>query len=148
MPGAAVFLLGNGYAPMITVRDAKGNVLYSEATPFLARDNNYTSVGAVKVPAAEPKELGFTGLFLPTATIDTDLGPTSVFPQALKPALALTVYEGDLYPGGRPQSVYTLDTASLTQLKDDQGRTRCGSGWSPARPTSCPVAGGRSASTG
>ncbi len=118
VPGATVFLLGNGYAPKITVRDAKGDVLYSEATPFLARDNNYTSVGAVKVPAAEPKELGFSGLFLPTATIDPHAGPTSVFPQALKPALALTVYEGDLNPGGRPQSVYTLDTASLTQLKD------------------------------
>ncbi|MEO7070326.1 MAG: cytochrome c biogenesis protein ResB [Nostocoides sp.] len=121
VPGATVFLLGNGYAPKITVRDALGDVLYSQATPFLARDNNYTSVGAVKVPAAQPDELGFSGLFLPTAVIDPHAGPVSVFPQALKPALALTVYEGDLNPGGRPQSVYTLDTASLTQLRDAKG---------------------------
>ena len=29
--GASVFLLGNGYAPVVTVRDAKGNVTYSGA---------------------------------------------------------------------------------------------------------------------
>jgi cytochrome c biogenesis protein len=60
-------------------------------------------------------------LFLPTATIDKELGPISVFPDAKKPALALTVYEGELFPGGRPQSVYLLDTARMTQLKSDKG---------------------------
>ena len=34
--GASVFLLGNGYAPVVTVRDAKGNVTYSGATPVPA----------------------------------------------------------------------------------------------------------------
>jgi cytochrome c biogenesis protein len=121
MNGAGVFLLGNGYAPVITVRDAKGAKVYSAATPFLARDNNYTSVGVVKVPGAQPEQLGFSGLFLPTATIDKERGPISVFPDAKKPALALTVYEGDLFPGGRPQSVYLLDTAKMTQLLSDKG---------------------------
>ena len=45
--GASVFLLGNGYAPVITVRDALGQVLMREATPFLPQDANYKSVGAV-----------------------------------------------------------------------------------------------------
>src|SRR6476469_4938485 len=45
MGGASVFLLGNGYAPVVTVRDAKGQVLYHQATPFLTQDNNYKSVG-------------------------------------------------------------------------------------------------------
>ncbi len=121
MKGAGVFLLGNGYAPVITVRDAKGAKIYSGATPFLARDNNYSSVGVVKVTGAQPDQLGFSGLFLPTATIDKERGPISVFPDAKKPALALTVYEGDLFPGGRPQSVYLLDTAKLTQLLSDKG---------------------------
>jgi cytochrome c biogenesis protein len=121
MNGAGIFLLGNGYAPVITVRDAKGAKVYSAATPFLARDNNYTSVGVVKVPGAQPEQLGFSGLFLPTATIDKERGPISVFPDAKKPALALTVYEGDLFPGGRPQSVYLLDTAKMTQLLSDKG---------------------------
>ncbi|MEO6412799.1 MAG: cytochrome c biogenesis protein ResB [Pedococcus sp.] len=121
MKGAGVFLLGNGYAPVITVRDAKGAKVYSGATPFLARDNNYSSVGVVKVTGAQPEQLGFSGLFLPTATIDKDRGPISVFPDLKKPALALTVYEGDLFPGGRPQSVYLLDTAKMTQLLSDKG---------------------------
>ncbi len=118
--GPTVFLLGNGYAPKITVRSADGTVIYSDATPFLAQDNNYRSVGAVKVPGAEPKQLGFAGLFLPTGVI-TDNGPTSVFPDALDPALALTVYEGTLFPGSRPQSVYTLDTSEMTQLTNAKG---------------------------
>lgn len=120
--GASVFLLGNGYAPIITVRDAKGQVLYNEATPFLPQDSNYRSVGAVKVTGASPKQLGFAGLFLPSAVIDKNLGPTSYFPDLKAPALALTAWEGDLYPGGRPQSVYTLGTQSMTQLKSASGQ--------------------------
>ena len=120
--GASVFLLGNGYAPVITVRDRQGRVLYNEATPFLPQDNNYRSVGAVKVTGASPKQLGFAGLFLPSAVIDKNLGPTSYFPDLKAPALALTAWEGDLYPGGRPQSVYTLGTQSMTQLKSANGQ--------------------------
>ena len=114
--GGSVFLLGNGYAPRITVRDAEGTVLYSDATPFLAKDNNYTSVGAIKVPGASPQQLGFAGLFLPTAQM-TEAGAISIFPQPLEPALALTAFEGDLFPGGTPQSVYALQTDGMTQLK-------------------------------
>src|SRR6478672_1896790 len=121
MGGASVFLLGNGYAPVVTVRDAKGQVLYHQATPFLTQDNNYKSVGAVKVSAASPKQLGFFGFFLPTAYIDKTFGPSSAFPDLKNPALALGVYEGELYPGGRPQSVYTLSTEKMTQLTDGKG---------------------------
>jgi len=121
MDGASAFLLGNGYAPVITVRDKDGNVVYRDATPFLAQDNNYKSVGAVKVTGATPQQLGFFGLFLPTAIISKESGPSSVFPDAKKPALALGLYEGELFPQGRPQSVYTLDTEKLTQIKNDKG---------------------------
>ena len=122
MGGASVFLLGNGYAPVVTVRDAKGQVLYHQATPFLTQDNNYKSVGAVKVSAASPKQLGLFGFFLPSAYIDPTTGPSSFFPDLRKPALALGVYEGELYPGGRPQSVYTLSTEKMTQLTDAKGQ--------------------------
>jgi cytochrome c biogenesis protein len=122
MTGAGVFLLGNGYAPVVTVRDDKGEQTYSGPVPFLAQDNNYTSVGAIKVPGAGPKQLGFSGLFLPTAVIDKEKGPTSIFPDAKKPALALTLFEGTLFPGGRPQSVYVLDTAEMTQVETDKGQ--------------------------
>ncbi|MFC7489938.1 MULTISPECIES: cytochrome c biogenesis protein ResB [unclassified Knoellia] len=120
--GGTAFLLGNGYAPRITVKNAQGKVTYSELTPFLAQDNNYNSVGAVKVAGAGPagKQLGFAGLFLPTAVLD-EQGPRSVFPDALEPALALSAFEGTLFPGGRPQSVYSLDTAEMTQLENEAG---------------------------
>ena len=96
-------------------------MLYSDATPFLPQDNNYTSVGAVKVAGASAgKQLGFAGFFLPTGEID-DQGPHSVFPDALDPQLALTAFEGDLFPGGRPQSVYSLDTASMTAVPGKDG---------------------------
>jgi cytochrome c biogenesis protein len=122
MPGSSVFLLGNGYAPVVTVRNAQGDTVFSGAVPFLAQDNNYKSVGVVKVTGAQPKQLGFSGLFLPTAVIDKEVGPTSIFPDAKNPALALTLFEGDLFPNGRPQSVYTLDTSSMTQVKQDNGQ--------------------------
>jgi cytochrome c biogenesis protein len=122
MDGAGVFLLGNGYAPVVTVRDAKGTPVFSGPVPFLAQDNNYKSVGAIKVPGAQPQQLGFSGLFLPTAIIDKNLGPSSAFPDDKNPALALTLFEGDLFPGGRPQSVYTLDTSKLTQVKATNGQ--------------------------
>lgn len=118
---ATAFLLGNGYAPRITVRDASGAVLYSGATVFLAQDNNYTSTGAIKVPAAAPKELGFAGIFMPTADVSETEGMRSIFPQAVQPALALTLFEGDLAPGGRPQSVFVLDTQAMTQVTNADG---------------------------
>ncbi|HZK59854.1 MAG TPA: cytochrome c biogenesis protein ResB, partial [Cryobacterium sp.] len=119
--GASVFLLGNGYAPVITVRDAAGQVLMHEATPFLPQDANYRSVGAVKVSAASPRQLGFFGFFLPSEYLDKNAGPSSFFPDLKNPALALGVYEGELYPQGRPQSVYTLSTEKMTQLKNAKG---------------------------
>jgi cytochrome c biogenesis protein len=119
--GASLFLLGNGYAPVVTVRDARGRVLMHEATPFLPQDANYKSVGAVKVSAASPKQLGFFGFFLPSEYLDAAAGPSSFFPDLRNPALALGVYEGELYPQGRPQSVYTLSTQKMTQLKGANG---------------------------
>jgi cytochrome c biogenesis protein len=120
--GTSVFLLGNGYAPVITVRDAAGRVLMREATPFLPQDANYKSVGAVKVTAASPKQLGFFGFFLPSEYLDATAGPSSFFPDLKNPALALGVYEGELYPQGQPQSVYTLSTQKMTQLKNASGQ--------------------------
>jgi cytochrome c biogenesis protein len=120
--GTSVFLLGNGYAPVITVRDGTGQVLMHEATPFLPQDANYKSVGAIKVSAASPKQLGFFGFFLPSEYLDQDAGPSSFFPDLKNPALALGVYEGELYPQGRPQSVYTLSTEKMTQLKNAAGQ--------------------------
>lgn len=122
MEDATVFLLGNGYAPVVTVTDAKGETLYSGPTPFMAQDGNYRSTGAIKVGAAtEPEQFGFVGLFLPTATIDEQQGPISVFPDTKAPALALSLYTGELYPEGRAQSVFTLDTDSMEKVETTDG---------------------------
>lgn len=120
--GADVFLLGNGYTPVITVRDAAGKVLYREPTAFLAQDANYRSVGVVKVSALPaPKQLGITGFFLPTAEPTFANGPVSIFPGLGNPELALSIWEGNLFPGDAPQSVYTLDTDEMKQVTKADG---------------------------
>lgn len=117
----SVFLLGNGYAPVVTVTDKDGQSLGTFTTAFLPQDDVYTSTGAIKVPAADP-QLGLYGAFLPTfGGFDAALGPISTFPDLMDPRLALGVYEGTLFPGGRPQSVYTLDTAQMEQVTTDDG---------------------------
>lgn len=121
LDGTDVYLLGNGYAPVVTVRDASGAVVYQQATPFLAQDNTYTSVGAIKAGAARPTQLAFSGFFLPTAEPTYANGPVSIFPDLRNPELALSVWQGDLYASGRPSSVYTLDTTGLTQVTKADG---------------------------
>ncbi|WP_461021691.1 cytochrome c biogenesis protein ResB [Thalassiella azotivora] len=118
--GTKVFLTGNGYAPRVTVRDGTGEAVFSGPVVFLPLDGNLTSEGVVKAPDARPTQLGFEGLFLPTAAVDPTTGPTSLFPAALDPRLVLTAFTGDLGLGdGRPQSVFTLDKADLSQVTID-----------------------------
>ncbi len=120
--GAKVFLLGNGYAPVITVRDAQGRVLSRAATPFLNQDGNYTSVGVVKVVGAE-RQIGLQGLFLPTVAFSNGNLPVSIFPDLKNPALAVTPYVGDLGLGdGQPQSVFQLDTTRMQRLVGADGK--------------------------
>jgi cytochrome c biogenesis protein len=118
--GARVFLVGNGYAPVITVRDGNGDVAWSGAVPFVAADSKYTSNGVVKVPDAVPKPLGLLALFLPTAAIDAETrAPMSVFPDARNPRLLFTAWTGDLLNDGLPRSVYVLDVSKMKQLSVD-----------------------------
>jgi cytochrome c biogenesis protein len=119
--GAKVHLLGHGYAPMVTVRDGKGQIAFSGPSPFLPQDTNFSSFGVVKAPDARPVQLGFEGFFLPTAVIDQN-GPHSVFPDALNPALVLTAYYGrPAVETGKPESVYQLDKSKLTQFDNGKG---------------------------
>lgn len=120
--GTSVFLVGNGYAPIVTVRDGSGKVVFSGPTVFLPQDGSYASWGVVKVPDAQPAQLGFEGLFLPTYGYDKTRGPYSRFPDALAPALSLSAYRGDLGLGsGVPQSVYSLQKRDLTAIKNSSG---------------------------
>ena len=115
--GDDVYLLGNGYAPTITVRDAKGDVVFHDTIPFLPQDNNLTSIGVVKVPDGLAKQIGMIGFFYPTQFVNKNGAFTSVYPNLMNPVLTLNVYSGDLgIDNGIPRSVYSLNTTSMTQL--------------------------------
>ncbi|MGH3097492.1 MAG: cytochrome c biogenesis protein ResB [Streptosporangiales bacterium] len=115
--GSKVYLLGHGYSPQITVRDGDGKVVSSGAVPFVAQDkNNFASKGVVKAYATKP-QMGFQMFFLPTFAV-TRQGPTSAYPAPLDPVILLIAYEGDLSPkNGAAQSVYTLDTSKMKQVR-------------------------------
>jgi len=117
--GTKLFLTGHGYAPTVRVRDGKGQVVADGPVPFLPQDPvGFGSVGVVKAADAEPEQLGFSGFFLPTAVIDPQRGPISLFPAPRNPGLVLTAWKGDLgLDSGLPQSVYRLETDRLTQIK-------------------------------
>ena len=119
--GTTVHLIGHGYAPKVTVRDGNGDVAFSGPVVFLPQDGNFTSAGVVKVPDGRPERLAFEGLFLPTAVLD-EQGPRSIFPDAMSPALFLNAWSGPpKRETGRPENVYSLDSAGLTQLADASG---------------------------
>jgi cytochrome c biogenesis protein len=111
--GAKVYLIGHGYAPVFRVTDAQGRVVYNGATPFIAGSSgDFLSEGVVKVPGAQPEQLGFTGVFVPTAI---DVGGTleSVFPAADNPVVSLIAYAGNL---GATESVFQMDTTGMRRL--------------------------------
>ncbi|WP_348789734.1 cytochrome c biogenesis protein ResB [Leifsonia sp. NPDC080035] len=117
--GTNVYLLGNGYAPTITVRDTNGKVVFDDAVPFIAEDAQLTSLGWVKVPDGLKEQVGMIGFFYPTVgKSGTASGAlTSTFPGLNDPVLSLNVYVGDLgLDTGVPQSVYSLNTDKMKQV--------------------------------
>ncbi|NHB85476.1 cytochrome c biogenesis protein ResB [Tessaracoccus sp. HDW20] len=119
--GTQVNLLGHGYAPSFTVKDGNGDVAFSGPVVFLPQDGNFASVGVVKVPDARPQRLAFEAFFYPTAVLN-EMGPQSVFPDALNPEVYLNAWSGEpREETGVPESVYTLNTTGLDQVKGDNG---------------------------
>jgi cytochrome c biogenesis protein len=125
--GVKAFLVGHGYAPTITVRDADGEIVFRDSVVFLPQDGAFTSTGVVKVPDTVP-QLALQGYFLPTAAVDDVRGPHSTFPEDDDPAVFLAAWTGDLgLDSGRPQSVYRLDTEGMTRIGIDA--LRPGESW-------------------
>lgn len=123
LDGISIFLVGHGYAPKLTVKDGNGNVAYSGPVVFLPQDSSFASFGVLKVPDAEPEQLGFEGMFFPTYSFSMDRGPFSVFPDPLNPAMSLLAHHGDLgMDEGVPQSVYELDTDDMEKFTKADGR--------------------------
>jgi cytochrome c biogenesis protein len=112
-----VYLMGNGYAPTVTIKNADGEVVYHDSVPFLPQDNRLTSVGVIKVADQLPKQLGLVGFFYPTAQKLDSGAYTSIFPDLVFPVLTFNVFAGDLgIDDGTARSVYALDTTGMTQL--------------------------------
>ncbi|WP_400999869.1 cytochrome c biogenesis protein ResB [Agromyces sp. GXQ0307] len=119
--GTDVYLLGNGYAPIITVRDPDGEVVFTDSVPFLPQDANLTSIGVIKVPDGLDEQIGMVGFFYPTQSTLSSGAYTSTYPDLVFPVLTLNVYSGDLgIDDGTPRSVYQLDTSGMEQLTGGQ----------------------------
>ncbi|MFA3876406.1 cytochrome c biogenesis protein ResB [Streptomyces sp. MMCC 100] len=127
--GSKVYLVSHGYAPILTVKDAKGDVVMDkQAVALLPLDGNVTSSGAVKVmdgyrnAKGEKEQLGFNAFFLPTYG-GAGSGMRSTFPALINPMLALSAYHGDLgVDAGIPQSIYQLDKSNLEEFKGSDGK--------------------------
>ncbi|MEU9283808.1 cytochrome c biogenesis protein ResB [Streptomyces sp. NPDC048275] len=124
-----VYLTAHGYAPVVTVRDGKGNVVYHDAVPLLPLDSNVTSQGAIKVmdgyknAKGVSEQLGFSAFFVPTFAGAGEGTMFSQFPALDFPVLALSGYHGSLgVDSGIPQNVYQLDTSKMKQFKDSKGK--------------------------
>ncbi|RFS83356.1 cytochrome c biogenesis protein ResB [Actinomadura spongiicola] len=123
--GTKVYLLGHGYAPVFTVRDAKGDVAFRDAVPFLEMEpRNLTSEGVIKAPDARPDQLAFYGILWPTAMADeSGKQIVSAFPAPLRPVVTISSFKGDIgLDSGTPQSVYRLEGIgrTLQPVKDGQ----------------------------
>ncbi|PNI07081.1 cytochrome c biogenesis protein ResB [Arthrobacter sp. AFG7.2] len=115
--GTSIYLTGNGYAPVVTIRDGAGNVaMQGPVVAKLQGDNYYSSV-VIKVPDAKPDQLGFAGFFLPTAFVTDEGVSFSGDPELFNPQLTLNSFYGDLgLDDGAPQNVFELDVKDLTPL--------------------------------
>ena len=115
--GTDVYLLGNGYAPTVTVRDPEGNVIFTDSVNFLPQDKNLTSLGVIKLPDGLAEQVGLIGFFYPTVSAGHSGAFFSMYPDLIDPRLTLDVYAGDLgLDEGIPRSVYALDTEDMTKL--------------------------------
>ena len=116
--GTQVYLLGNGYAPIITIRDADGTEVFHQAVPFLAQDGNLTSAGVIKVADGLGAQIGMKGFFYPDAYALESGALASFSPYLSDNALlTLLVYRGDLgLTDGSGANVYSLETGEMEEL--------------------------------
>ncbi|MPY57477.1 cytochrome c biogenesis protein ResB, partial [Streptomyces spongiae] len=124
-----VYMVNFGYAPVVTVRDGKGKVVFKDAVPLLPLDGNLTSSGAIKVldgyrdAKGKNEQLGFNAFFVPTFAGAGKGQMLSQFPALDFPVLALSAYHGDLgVNSGIPQNIYQLDKTNLKEFKDSKGK--------------------------
>ena len=117
LPGAKVYITGNGFAPVIVIRDKDGVVSFSGPVVFLPQDSNLTSLGAIKVPDANPDQFGILAFFYPTvAKLETG-ALTSNHPYPWDPIMTMNVYVGNLgLDSGMAVNAYKLDVHAMKQV--------------------------------
>ncbi|MEY4451286.1 MAG: hypothetical protein RLZZ380_407 [Actinomycetota bacterium] len=124
-PGANIYLTGNGYAPVLTFRDADGNISFSGAVVYMPQDANYTSLGVIKLPDAKPKQFGVISFFYPTKAELKTGAFTSGYPAPVDPLLSMNVYVGDLgLDNGIPSNVFELSVHGLKQVAGGKSGTK------------------------
>jgi cytochrome c biogenesis protein len=123
LPGANVYLLGHGYAPVVRYTDRYGKAQTTVA-PFLPSDQLLTSQGVAAFPDVNvnpttgrqdpDSQVAFAGVYLPTVPPDVSVGH-SMHPAERDPRLMLVAYTGDLgLDRGVARSVYSLDQQMVT----------------------------------
>lgn len=118
-----VFLIGHGYAPVFTVRDAQGEVVWKGAQPFLPQDQSLFSFGVVKATSATPEQIGLEGVLYPTFFMNENGDPVNLMGELNDPLVSMLVYAGDLgLESGVPQSVYVLEKAGTKQVTTPDGK--------------------------
>ena len=115
---AKVYLIGHGYAPVVEVRDAAGELAFPpQAVPCLPQNPKFLSRCVIKVPDTRGPQLAFEGVFTPTTVQNAQGNVASAHPAATNPALTLVAFRGDVgVDSGLPGSVYELDKRRLTPL--------------------------------
>ncbi len=118
--GTELFLVGHGYAPVITVRDGNGDIAATGPSIFLPQDSSFLSFGVVKAPDAQPAGIGLEGLFYPTFYNTVDGDPATLMGDDNNPLVSMLVYAGNLsMDSGPSQSIYVLDKSQTDQVEAD-----------------------------
>lgn len=127
--GTDIFLIGHGYAPVLTIRDGEGEVSKSGPVVFLPTNGQtFESFGVVKAPFAQPEQIGLEGTFYPTFAMGRDADgnltmPSSIFGSLGDPLVSMSLWTGDLgIDDGSASSVYVLDKADATQVLKADGQ--------------------------
>ena len=120
--GTELFLIGHGYAPVVTVRDGDGEIAYSGPTVFLPQGPDLLSFGVIKAPDAQPSQIGLEGFLYPTFIL-ADGNPRNLYGAADNPLISLNVWTGDLnMDTGQSQSVYVLDKSKAEAVPGKNGQ--------------------------
>ena len=138
--GTKVFLVGHGYAPTIHGARRRGQRrVPATRWSFLPQDGNFTSTGVVKVPDAQPPQLGFQ------AHLPADRRGRPGAAARSRPSPRRTTPRCSCRPGrATSASTRACRSRSTSSTPTEMDAARASRRSRPARPGSCPTASARS----